>query len=335
MRPEDLYQATKINNHIKEYVRNNLPFPETLCFMEDDVIQVINNVSSGRERAYLMSLSAELSNLNNRVIDLLGIVIEMQVIAAYVKDDILDNNYKRNNQPTVNWKYNSKVATIYSDLFLNASYLALDDIRKLTTEIQYEDLVLKINESYQYICLGQIETACFNYSNSNLFSSIYSLYERLVGIAYGNYCSMLISHDDILKEQLFLFGKNIGIALQVKNDISDFIIDPLASGIPAYQDLLQNQPNIVMAYLLKCRDDFSQNELKLLNELLSHDYKINELGEMDETLILNMLDKSNAISKSIDLLYNLLSDSISHLSFIKEVKIRKRYTEFLETLIYE
>lgn len=334
--PKELYQASKVNKNIKEYIRNNINFPKTIGFLEDDVMHIIDDISPGRERAYLMQLSSELNEQNDEsVIELLGIAIEMQIIAAYVKDDILDRNNKRNNHYTVNYKYNTQVAAIYSDLFLNISYLALEDIRQRITDLRYKDFLQKINESYKSICIGQIETACFNYSASDLILSICSLYERLVGVAYGHYCSMLITDDNTLRESLYLFGKNIGIALQVKNDISDFILDPSISGIPAYQDLLQGQPNIVIAYLLEHKKYFLPEEIVLLDQFLSQKYENEILAQSEENMLLDMLKKSGAISKAIDLFNGLLNKCLTYISDINDTIIKRKYTEFIETLIYE
>lgn len=334
--PKELYQASKVNKDIKEYIRKNINFQETISSLENDVMYIIDNISPGRERAYLMRLSSELNVQNDEsVTELLSIAIEMQVIAAYVKDDILDSNYKRNNQYTVNHKYNTKIATVYSDLFLNISYQVLEDVRQLVTDLCYKDFISKINESYKSICIGQIETVCFNYSDLDLILSICSLYERLVGVAYGHYCSMLITDDKTLSKSLYLFGKNIGIALQIKNDISDFILDPSISGIPAYQDLLQGQPNIVVAYLLEHKKYFLPKETVLLDNLLSQKYGNGEFAQGDESILLDMLNKSGAISQAINLLNNLLSNCLTYISDIKDITIRKKYTEFIETLIYE
>jgi geranylgeranyl pyrophosphate synthase len=332
---KELYQAFGVNSHIKKFVRDNIRLASTLSFLNVDIVQAVDIVSPGRERAYLMKLASELSGIDSMAVDLLAVVIEMQIIAAYVKDDILDNNYVRCNQRTPNYKYGIKNATVFSDLFLNSSYLALEKVRPLITETQYREIVLKINESYQCISLGQIETTCFDYSKPNLISAICALYDRLVGVAYGNYCSMLVCSDDILKEQLSLFGKNIGVALQVKNDISDFIIDPLISGIPAYQDLLQGHPNIVIAYLLEYKKNFSQKEIDLLSTLLSGHYKEKGLLANDEDIIITMLEKSEAISKSLIYYNKLLDNCLNYISFIQDIKVRKNYMNFLKTLIYE
>jgi geranylgeranyl pyrophosphate synthase len=157
----------------------------------------------------------------------------------------------------------------------------------------------------------------------------------LVGIAFGNYCSLLIYQDDVLKEQLFLFGKNIGMALQIKNDISDFIIDPSISGIHTYQDLLQGHPNIVIAYLFEYQNNFSQKEVQLLKNLLFHKYEKEKIIENDEDMILNMLKKSNAIDNTL-LLYNkLLNNCLDNLVFIENIKVREKYVAFIEILLHE
>ena len=328
-------QAFIVNNHIKEFIKSNLKTIASLSFLNDDIIQIVDTVSPVRERAYLMCLSSELSNTNENAVELLALVIEMQIIAAYLKDDILDSNSVRSHQQTVNSKYDIKRAAIYSDLFLNSSYIALEKVRQLIPEAHYKEVILKITESYQYISLGQIETVCFGYTDSNIISAIRLLYERLVGIAFGNYCSLLIYQDDILKEQLFLFGKNIGMALQIKNDISDFIIDPSISGISPYQDLLQGQPNIVVAYLLEYKNNFSQNETQLLDNLLFHKYESEKIIEDDEDTILNMLEKSNAIGNAL-LLYNkLLNNCLEHLVFIQNARVREKYVNFVKILIFE
>jgi len=328
-------KAYVVNTHIKEFIMRNLKMATSMPFLDTDIAHVVDTVSPVRERAYLMRLSAELSDVNEEAIELLAIVIEMQIIAAYLKDDILDGNQMRCHLQTINSKYDIRRAAIYSDLFLNSSYIALDKVRQLIPEAHYKDVFFKITESYKCISLGQIETVCFDYTVSNIVSTICLLYERLVGIAFGNYCSLLISQDNDMKEQLFMFGKNIGMALQVKNDISDFIIDPLISGIPAYQDLLQGQPNIVIAYLLEYQNKFSDKEMLLLNNLLFHKYDSEKIVEDDENTIINMLEKSNAIGNALSFYNERLDNCLMSLAFIQNTNIREKYMSFVKELTYE
>ena len=322
--------AIKLNKKLKQFVHNHLEIPASISFIEFDLLNAIDMVSPNRERAYLIYLSVlGQPNIDDEIIDMVGMAVESQIISLYIADDIIDNNYSRLEHDTLNKKYSPGVASMVSNIFLNISYQILEMIKNRLPI----HAVSRIIESYKSIAFSQIETGLYHYdfNRETEAKEILDMYARLVGKAYATYISLFAEPGTTRFENLYNFGMSLGIALQVKNDIADFVDDPKVAGIPAYQDLLNNQANIVISNLLHNKRLLNAEEIFEMNHLMGKKDILISVAE--ENLLMGILKKTNAISDSLCILSNLLNNCVDSYSQAGVFHEKKKIDEFILDII--
>lgn len=136
-------------------------------------------------------------------------------------DDIMDKAPLRRNKPTVHTKWNENIAILSGDVMLVKAYEMLMqgvEDRYLRKALQ------KFSRCATWVCEGQQWDMNFE-QNQDVSENEYIEMIRLKTAVLLGFSlelgAMLAGADDTLQEQLRLFGENIGIGFQLKDDLLD------------------------------------------------------------------------------------------------------------------
>lgn len=194
-------------------------------FISDDFL--VNKIASyvlfskgKRLRPSLVFLFASFGDIKEEHY-LLAEAVELIHNATLIHDDIVDNSNMRHNKKTAHLIWNTKTAVLAGDFLLA---LSLDRLQKLNNPY-----VLSIfTKSLQEICLGEIEefsNTC-DISLDRYFNRLYLKTAILFAISCK--CSLILSDmSEKLIEQGFYYGKNLGMAFQIFDDILPYIANSL------------------------------------------------------------------------------------------------------------
>ncbi len=200
-----------------------------------------------RLRPLLLIVSAHLGDYQGDDDVLFGVVVEYIHTATLVHDDIIDNAQERRGQLSANRRWGDHVAVLLGDYFYTkAMALALDyghlKILRILSHITLQTLQGEIAEQVQdgnlWITEPQImdiiyrKTAC-------LFSGCCQIAAILAGLSPG------------LEAALAEFGRHLGIAFQIVDDMLDYSADPHLLGKPVLHDLLEGKVTLPFYYLLR------------------------------------------------------------------------------------
>ncbi|MCS7312191.1 MAG: polyprenyl synthetase family protein [Acidobacteria bacterium] len=200
-----------------------------------------------RLRPLLLIVSARLGDYPGDDDVLFGVVVEYIHTATLVHDDIIDNAQERRGQLSVHRRWSGPVAVLLGDYFYTkAMALALDyghlKILRILSNITLQTLQGEIAEQVQdgnlWITEPQImdiiyrKTAC-------LFSGCCQIAAILAGLPPG------------LEASLAEFGRYLGIAFQIVDDMLDYSADPHRLGKPVLHDLLEGKVTLPLYYLLR------------------------------------------------------------------------------------
>jgi all-trans-nonaprenyl-diphosphate synthase len=163
----------------------------------------------------------------------LAMVIEMIHVASLVHDDVLDECDVRRGASTVNDSFGNKVAVLVGDfLFAQSSwYLAnLDNLEviKLISQViaDFAD-----GEIAQAASLYNLDMSMEQYLDKSFYKTA-----SLIAAACRS-AAVLSDVDDQVKEAMYAYGKHLGLAFQVVDDILDFTQSTEQLGKPQGQDL--------------------------------------------------------------------------------------------------
>ena len=171
--------------------------------------------------------------------------LELLHTASLVHDDVVDDSAERRGQSSVNAEYNNKVAVLVGDYILSTALLnvALTD---------NQIIVKRLAELGRTLASGEI-LQLSNIQNTEISEDVYydviiqktaALFEACCTIGA---LSAGGSDEDI--EKASLFGRNLGIMFQIKDDIFDYS-QSSEIGKPTGNDMAEGKLTLPVIYAL-------------------------------------------------------------------------------------
>ncbi|XP_074181067.1 all trans-polyprenyl-diphosphate synthase PDSS1 isoform X2 [Rhinolophus sinicus] len=190
----------------------------------------------------------------------IALIAEMIHTASLVHDDVIDDASSRRGKHTVNKIWGEKKAVLAGDLILSAASIALARIGN-TTVISILTQVIEDLVRGEFLQLGSKEN-----ENERFAHYLEKTFKKTASLI-ANSCkavSVLGCPDPVVHEIAYQYGKNVGIAFQLIDDVLDFTSCSDQMGKPTSADLklgLATGP-----VLFACRQDWTvgvpQNPLK-------------------------------------------------------------------------
>ena len=180
-------------------------------------------------------------------------------------DDIMDNAPLRRSQPTVHQKWNPNIAILSGDTMVVEAYKLI-----INVDDSYLREVLNLfNETAIYVCEGQ--QLDMNFESQKLvtiadYLAMITLKTAVLLAASLQIGAMIAGADRADAERLYNFGKYLGIAFQLQDDILDVYGDKDKFGKQVGGDIISNKKT----YLLLKAFELADTETSIsLNELLT------------------------------------------------------------------
>lgn len=195
---------------------------------------------------------------------LIAVIVEMIHTATLVHDDIIDEAEIRRHVPTVNRRWDAPTAVLLGDfLFSHAFYLA--------STLETTFAAREIGKSTNVVCEGEIRQKLVR---GNVFLSEAD-YLEIIGAKTGELCACacrLGAHFADVRPELVdafhEFGRLVGTAFQIADDILDVAGDEKVAGKTLGTDLTEQRLTLPIIRLLE-RSNTDQK--RQIVELLSDD----------------------------------------------------------------
>ncbi len=214
-----------------------------------------------RMRPVLLLMACEMfdSNLQNAIKPALG--IEVFHNFTLLHDDIMDKAPLRRNQPTVHMRWNSDIAILSGDTMFVKSYQLM-----MQTEDKYLREVLEIfSETAIGVCEGQQLDMNFETLNTVSIDDYIQMISLKTAVLLAGSLQIGAIIGGASKEDaqhLYAFGKNIGIAFQLQDDILDVFGDAEKFGKQVGGDILSNKKTYLLLKAIELANDSIAAELK-------------------------------------------------------------------------
>ncbi|KAL5731869.1 tRNA dimethylallyltransferase [Ranunculus cassubicifolius] len=197
-------------------------------------------------------------------------IIEMIHTASLIHDDVLDDSSVRRGKETIHQIYGTRVAILAGDFMFAQSSWYLANLENL-------EVIKLISQVIKDFASGEIKQA------SSLFDCDVTLEEYLMKSYYKTASLIAASTkgaaifsgvDTKICEQMYEFGKNLGLSFQVVDDILDFTQSEEQLGKPAGIDLTKGNLTAPVIFAL-------EKEPKL-REIIDNEFS--EEGSFDEAV---------------------------------------------------
>ncbi len=231
-----------------------------------DPISYIISIGGKRLRPVMLLMSCNLfiDEYEKAIEPALG--IELFHNFTLLHDDIMDESVVRRNHPTVHNKWNKNIAILSGDAMSIMSY---DMISRCDDGVLKAVLRL-FNKTALQVCEGQQMDMNYEISDSITTSQYLTMIELKTAVLIAASLGIGALIGGAKKEdadEMYQFGKNIGMAFQIRDDYLDVYGDPDVFGKRIGQDILSNKKTYLLTRSLELTGtDTKKDLLKWLSD---------------------------------------------------------------------
>ncbi|NOQ31840.1 MAG: polyprenyl synthetase family protein [Helicobacteraceae bacterium] len=241
----------------------------------------------------------------------LGAIVELIHAASLLHDDVIDDAMTRRGVSSVNATQGSKTSIMLGDILYSKAFATL---------VEFDDSIAsRIASAVTSLSVGEmidVEMASsFNKDEDKYLEMIYLKTASLIEACSA--CGAILAGKD--PEKFALYGKNLGLAFQIIDDILDITSDEETLGKPALNDFIEGKCTLPYIYLYEALDPVDKKRLTSC-----HSRKISDL---DSEWIKEEMVKLKTIEKSYMLAQKLTQEAI------EAVKGEKELVNILESMM--
>ena len=221
-------------------------------------------------------------------------ITELIHLASLLHDDVIDDAGTRRGSPSINASFGAKNAVMLGDILYSKGFYELSKfpheiageisgaVSKLSVgEMMDVDLSAKFNEDkFAY------ETMIY-YKTAVLIEAAAAVGAMLAGLDARNFK---------------IYGKNLGLAFQIVDDILDVTQDAATLGKPNFSDFKEGKTTLPYIYLYESLNEADKEKLKSLFK--------KDLSEAERGWVRAKMNETGAIKKSIEAAKNLGEQAI-------------------------
>ena len=184
-------------------------------------------------------------------------VVEMIHAASLLHDDVIDDAYTRRAKPSLNALYGNKTAIMLGDILYSKGFFELNNISAEVAKI--------VSNAVTQLSLGELKdvslSKTFNLDKEIYLEMIYQKTASLIEASAGA-AAVLAGKP---KEAYMTYGKNLGLAFQMIDDLLDITSDTETLGKPALHDFVEGKTTLPYIYLYEALDEKGQQKLASLH----------------------------------------------------------------------
>ena len=239
-------------------------------------------------------------------------ITEMIHTASLVHDDVVDESAVRRGVPTVHSSFGNRIAVLAGDFLFAQSSWHLANLDNLTVVKLLSRVIMDLAEGEIQQGLNRFET------DLSIDAYLQKSYYKTASLI-ANSCKsvgVLSEVSEHLTEQLYNYGRDLGLAFQIVDDVLDFTGSTAVLGKPAGSDLKSGNLTAPVLYAME--------EVPYLATLIEREFA--EEGDFEEAFALVM--GSNGIERSRQLAKDHAKQALNNLSGLQP-SIQKRTLEDL------
>lgn len=287
-----MYSFSELKEIINDYIKQNQFNKEPI-----DLYKPINYILSlGGKRLRPAMVLAAYNLYFDDISKYLKPAIGLEIFHNFtlLHDDIMDNADIRRNRQTVHKKWSSNTAILSGDAML---ILAYDFFNELPPE-KFKKVFMEFNRTGLEVCEGQQYDLDFeNQENINIsqYIEMIKLKTAVLLASSLKIGGILADASEVDLENLYNFGKYLGLTFQLKDDYLDVYGDVDKFGKKIGGDIIENKKTFM---LISALSNANNNDYKLLISLIKNN-NIGDKEKIEKTInIYNKLDiKKLAINK--------------------------------------
>lgn len=270
---------------VEERLRDVVKMPYSFLA---DVLEAIIAAGGKRLRPVLVLLSARAYDYDVDHLTAAAAAIELLHTATLVHDDTIDHSLVRRGKPTLNSILSNGATVLTGDyLFATAASLCTQSGSLRAVRIFADVLVTIMHGELAQVAAGRsVEKARANYF-SRIYAKTASLFEASCQIG------AIVGHaPESAVDRLGQFGRQVGMAFQIVDDILDFESTTADLGKPVGNDLRQG--TVTLPAMLFIDEARSETERQLVAEVITG--QVEDEAQVNEAI--RLIKQSNALERA-------------------------------------
>ncbi|MFD1616231.1 polyprenyl synthetase family protein [Gelatiniphilus marinus] len=265
--------------------------PETLYAP----IQYILNLGGKRLRPVLTLMAAHI--FSNDYKKALNAALSVEVFHNFslVHDDIMDDAPLRRGQQTVHEKWDVNTGILSGDAMLIMAYQLFENYNAQT----FQALAKLFSKTALQVCEGQQYDVDFENRNDVTIAEYLKMIEYKTAVLVGAALKMgaiVANTSEEDQNNIYEFGKNLGIAFQLQDDYLDAFGNPETFGKQVGGDIIENKKTYL--YLKALEFSNENDRLKLKNLFSNSDASENKVESVKQ--IFKASGSAEATKKAIE-----------------------------------
>ena len=234
-------------------------------------VNYILSLGGKRLRPLLALMGCELFDASIEKALPIAMAVEVFHNFTLLHDDIMDSAPLRRGKPTVHMQYNINTGILSGDVMLIYAY---DFLMKVENQNIASKLIKIFNKMAIEVCEGQQYDMNFETRNDvtiNEYLKMIELKTAVLLAAAFRMGALVGGAPEAEAQHLYEFGKNVGIAFQIQDDILDTYGDPERFGKKVGGDIIQNKKTYLVLKAFQDADSSQQADLQQLMNTIATD----------------------------------------------------------------
>jgi len=239
-----------------------------------------------RLRPMLVLLAAHACGYNGTGHITTAAIIEFIHTATLLHDDVVDESDLRRGQESAHAVWGNAASVLVGDFLYSRSFqmmVTIDSMRVMEV----------LSNATNTIAEGEVEQLLNLHDPEVSEKSYFSVIEKKTAKLFEAACQLgaVLAGKPGLEEPMVMFGRELGAAFQVADDVLDYTASADTLGKNIGDDLAEGKPTLP---LILCRKNLGLEQQSMIDESIRH----GGIDRMDQ--ILELIHSSGALQESMD-----------------------------------
>ena len=234
----------------------------------------IVNAGGKRMRPMLSVLAARAIGYEGKDHISIAAIVEFIHTSTLLHDDVVDESDMRRGRETANALFGNSASVLVGDFLYSRSFQMMTSIKDLRVMEVLADTtnVVAEGEVLQLMNCNDPDTTEESYMQV-IYCKTARLFEAATQLA-----AVIAKKDPKIEQALADYGKHLGTAFQLVDDIMDYTADAKEMGKNVGDDLSEGKPTLPLLYAMRHGND---RQVKLIRDAIEH---CNGMEHLDEIL---------------------------------------------------
>ena len=245
-------------------------------------------------------------------------MMELLHVATLIHDDIVDDAKTRRGKPSIKQIWKNKISVLMGDYILSKALINMVSLK----DFEALDLISKTAEKLSAGEILQMEKSITRNMTKNIY---YDMINQKTASLISSSCELgaiTTSKSDIDRKATSEYGKNLGMAFQIKDDLFDFLGSEFQTGKESGGDVKKNMLTLPLIYSIESTSRKERNRLKAI---------IRKKKKSSETImeIKEIIEKSGGFNYANKKLDEFSSNAINSISSYNDGEIKNSLIELV------